>query len=164
MLAMKFYPQKVDIMRSMHMPADGKTAIVEILLVEDDRDDYDLMREALEEGCLNPQITWLDNGEDAVAYLQHKESFAVSRTPDLILLDLHLPLMNGHEVLEVIKTDALLRRIPIVIMTGTNSEEAIRKAYDLHANCCVSKPADREQFAAAVKKIENFWLRVSRRS
>jgi len=71
--------------------------------------------------------------------------------------------MNGHEVLRDIKQDALLRRIPIVILTSTSDEEAIRIAYDLHANCCVTKPTDQEQFAQAVKKIETFWMRVSSR-
>jgi two-component system, chemotaxis family, response regulator Rcp1 len=145
------------------MAATSPGRPVEILLVEDSPDDADLMRDALEEGCLNPHITVVDNGEDAVAYLRQQVESAVSTTPDLILLDLYLPRMNGHEVLAAIKQHALLRRIPIVIMTSTDNEETIRIAYDLHANCCVTKPADQEQFAEAVKKIETFWLRVARR-
>jgi CheY-like chemotaxis protein len=142
---------------------DRKTARVEILLVEDSKDDVDLMSDALKEGCWNPHITVVDNGEDAVNFLHRRGEFSAAPEPDLVLLDLSLPRMNGHEVLADIKQHALLRRIPIVILTSTSDEEAIRLAYDLHANCCVTKPTDQEQFAQAVKKIENFWMRVSSR-
>jgi len=139
------------------------TGVVEILLVEDSPADADLMSDALKEGCLNPHITVVDNGEDAVNFLQRKGEFTWAPEPDLVLLDLFLPRKNGHEVLADIKQDALLRRIPIVILTASESEESIRIAYELHANCCITKPADQEQFALAVKKIEKFWLGVSRR-
>jgi len=153
----------LSLMRRMHMSTDQKTAVVEILLVEDSPDDADLMSDALKEGCLNPHITVVDNGEDAIHFLQQQGTYATAPRPDLVLLDLFLPRKNGHEVLAEIKRDALLRRIPIVILTSTDNEEAIRAAYDLHANCCVTKPADQEQFTLAVKKIESFWLRVTRR-
>jgi two-component system response regulator len=145
------------------MPTERETAVVEILIVEDSQDDADLMTDALRDGAWKPHITLVDNGEDAVNFLHRQGEFRNAPVPDLILLDLSLPRMNGHEVLAAIKTDARLRRIPIVIMTSNGDEEAIRRAYDLYANCCVTKPADQEQFALAVKKIEHFWLRVSRR-
>ena len=145
------------------MSTDRKTAVVEILLVEDSPADADLMSDALKEGCLNPRIRVVDNGEDAIHLLHRQGEFMSAPEPDLVLLDLFLPRKNGYEVLADIKQDALLRRIPIVILTSADSEEAIRAAYDLHANCCVTKPADQEQYAQAVKKIEKFWLRVSRR-
>jgi CheY-like chemotaxis protein len=143
--------------RMMHTRATS----VEILLVEDSPADADLMTEALKEGSLNNRITWVENGEEAMAYLRRQGPFARSASPDLILLDLHLPRMNGYEVLAEVKQDDALRRIPIVIMTSSDNEDAIVKAYDLFANCCVSKPADQEQFALAVKKIERFWLQNS---
>jgi len=164
MLTMKPCPLSLDLVRSMHMPTDRPTAVVEILLVEDERDDADLMREALESGCLQPHITWVDNGEKALDYLQRNGEFATAAEPNLILLDLFMPRMTGHEVLAVIKRHDLLRRIPIVIMTSADNEEAFRLAYDLHANCCVSKPTDQHEFVVAVKKIETFWFRVARRS
>jgi len=145
------------------MPSNRTLATVEILLVEDSRDDADLMSDALKEGSLNPHITVVDNGDDAISFLKRQGEFALAPRPDLVLLDLYLPRKNGYEVLADIKNDELLRRIPIVIMTSSDNEEAIRKAYNLYANCCVTKPADQDQFAEAVKKIETFWLRLSRR-
>jgi len=145
------------------MSTDRKTAVVEILLVEDSPADADLMSDALREGCLNPHIQVVDNGEDAIHFLHRRGEFASAPEPDLVLLDLFLPRKNGYEVLADIKQDALLRRIPIVILTSADSEEALRAAYDLHANCCVLKPADQEQYQQAVRKIEKFWLRVARR-
>ena len=132
---------------------------VEILLVEDTDDHAKLMIDALEEGRLNTHITCVDNGEEALDYLQHKGKHADAVRPQLILLDLLLPRMNGHEVLAVVKDDAALRRIPIVIMTASEDEDEFRKAYNLHANCCVPKPKDQEEFKLAVKKIEQFWLK-----
>jgi len=137
--------------------------VVEILLVEDNEDDAQFMRDALEEGTLATHITWINNGEDALNYLHQQGRHASPPVADLILLDLHLPKKNGHEVLGEIKRDALLRRIPIVILSSDTDEEVFRTAYDLHANCCVAKPTDQEEFKLAVKRIEAFWLRVARR-
>jgi len=145
------------------MPKPSPRAPVEILLVEDSRDDADLMVEALREGTLSPRVTVVEDGEEAMDYLRRQGAYADAPVPDLILLDLHLPRKNGHEVLTEIKQDVLLRRIPVVIMTSADNEKTILGAYELNANCCVSKPADQEQFALAVKRIENFWLQVARR-
>jgi len=131
---------------------------VEILLVEDSPDDADLMVEALHQGTLTANVTIVEDGQSAIDYLRG------SASPDLILLDLHLPRMNGHEVLAEVKQDARLRRIPIVILTSSINEKDFVSAYELHANCCVSKPSDQEQFAQAVKRIETFWLQVARRA
>jgi len=145
----------------MPVSPSRRNTTVEVLLVEDCPDDAKLMMDALSEGSLQVHVAWVDNGEDAVSCLQRQGEFVAAPRPNLILLDLYLPRMNGHEVLAVIKQDDVLRRIPIVIMTSSQSEEAIQSAYDLHANCCVCKPTDLEQFALAVKKIEQFWLRHS---
>lgn len=164
MLTLEPRPLRVNLMRTMQMSKDRQTATVEILLVEDSPDDANLMIEALVGGGLNPHITWVDNGDEAMDCLRRQGKYAATAPPNLVLLDLILPRKNGHEVLTDIKQDPVLHRIPIVIMTGTDSEEAFRTAYELHANCCVSKPADQEEFVLAVKKIESFWLRVARRS
>src|SRR5947209_19219736 len=105
------------------------------------------MIEALKERNLAPRVEVVEDGEQALDYLRQQGAFANARRPDLILLDLYLPRMNGHEVLKEIKQDAVLRRIPVVILTASDNEEAFLKAYDEHANCCVCKPADQDEFA-----------------
>jgi len=146
------------------MPGARDNTSVKILLVEDSPDDAALMVEALKDGHLTHRVSVVEDGEEAIAYLRREGTYATVPTPDLILLDLHLPKKNGHEVLAEIKEDAVLRRIPVVIMTATDNEQDFLTAYDLHANCCVSKPLDQEQFADVVKKIEHFWLHVARRA
>jgi CheY-like chemotaxis protein len=136
---------------------------VDVLLVEDSPDDADLMIEALKDGELNLRVTLVEDGEQALEFLYRQGAYLEAPRPSLILLDLHLPRKNGHEVLADIKQDADLRRIPVVILTASENEQAILQAYDLHANCCVCKPADQEQFALVVRKIEQFWLRFVRR-
>jgi len=144
------------------MPHDRENTLVEILLVEDCQDEAELMIEALKEGTLSNRVTIVDDGEQALAYLRREGEYAATATPHLILLDLHLPRLNGHEVLAEIKKDALLRLIPVVVLTSSDNEKDFLDAYDLHANCCVSKPLDQEQFARTVRKIEQFWLRLVR--
>jgi two-component system, chemotaxis family, response regulator Rcp1 len=134
----------------------------EILLVEDSAGDAELMVEALGESHLAPRVTVIEDGEQAVQYLRRQGPHAAAARPDLILLDLHLPRKNGHEVLADIKQDEGLRLIPVILMTAFDTDEAIREAYDRHVNCCVRKPSDLDQFAQAVKKIEAFWLRMAR--
>jgi CheY-like chemotaxis protein len=145
------------------MPGANENTVVEILLVEDIEDDADLMVEALKEGRLASRITVVRDGVEAMQFLRREGEHFDSPRPQIIILDLHLPRMNGHEVLADIKKDSNLRRIPIVIITGSENEKDIIDAYDLHANCVVRKPADLEAFAQAVVTIENFWFRVARR-
>jgi len=145
------------------MPGAPPNTSVEILMVEDTEEDAELMADALNEGRLHCIITVVDDGEKAIAYLRRQGSYVIASTPDLILLDLGLPRKSGREVLAEIKQDMTLRRIPVVILTSSDSEQVFTDAYDLHANCCVSKPMDQEQFDQAVKKIEHFWLHVARR-
>jgi CheY-like chemotaxis protein len=136
---------------------------VQILLVEDSPDDADLMKVALNEGALAVSIRHVEDGEEAVAFLRRANGYESCPVPDLILLDLHLPRKNGFEVLAVIKEDAELRRIPVVVLTGSDNDKAFLEAYNLHANCCVAKPVDQDDCSLAVKKIERFWLQVARR-
>lgn len=139
------------------MPVVNRETPVEILLVEDEDDDADLMEEALKEGMLAHHVTRLVDGEQAIDYLRG------SPPPDLILLDYNLPRRNGAEVLEDIKNDPRLRRIPVVILTASDNDATIQELYKLHVNCCVAKPTDQEQFALAVKRIKHFWLNIARR-
>jgi chemotaxis family two-component system response regulator Rcp1 len=138
------------------------TRPVDILLVEDSAGDAELMREALEESSLAPRVTVVEDGEQAIQYLRRQGPFRDAIRPDLVLLDLQMPRKNGHEVLADVKADEVLRLIPVILMTAFDTDEAIDKAYDLHANCCVRKPSDLDQFAQVVKKIETFWLQRAR--
>jgi CheY-like chemotaxis protein len=141
------------------MPPPTSTP-VQILLVEDSPDDADLMIEALKEGQLDVRVSLVENGESVLAFLRN-EGPEVTPRPDLILLDLYLPRKSGHEVLAELKQDPDLRQIPVVILTSSDSEQAFIDAYNLHANCCVSKPADQNEYALVVQKIERFWLTVA---
>jgi chemotaxis family two-component system response regulator Rcp1 len=145
------------------MPHSNPDRRVEILLVEDSRDDALLMTAALSEGTLLPHVTWLEDGEEAMCYLRRQGAYAASRRPDLILLDLRLPRMSGQEVLTEVKQDDDLRRIPVVIMTSSDNDRIINAVYDLHANCCVCKPADQEEYREVVRRIERFWLTFAQR-
>jgi len=149
--------------RDRRMARHGPKIPVEILLVEDSPDDAALMVVALREGSLAMRVTVVEDGEQAIDYLRCRGVYAAVPRPQLVLLDLFLPRKNGFEVLAEIKQDAAMRRIPVVIMTASDNERAIVGAYDLHANCCVPKPADQEQFAQVVKRIEHFWLNVVNR-
>jgi len=140
------------------VPAQPFRVPIEVLLVEDSPGDAELMVEALAESNLPMRVTVIENGEDALLYLRRQGDRRPARRPDLLLLDLHLPRMNGHEVLAEIKHDDDLRTIPVIVLTSFDSDEAIRDAYDLRANCCVRKPSNLEQYALTVRKIESFWL------
>jgi CheY-like chemotaxis protein len=134
---------------------------IEILLVEDCVEEAELTRESLRDGRVKNRIHWVEDGEEAMAFLRCQGPFAAAPRPDLILLDLHMPRKNGLEVLAEVKQDPDLKRIPIVIMTTSSDEKDILQAYDRHANCYVTKPVDMDKFIEAVKSIEEFWLTVA---
>ena len=138
------------------------TAPIEVLLVEDDPGDVLLTQEAFADYKVANRLTVVSNGEDAIAYMRKQGRFAEVATPDLVLLDLNLPRRNGREVLLEIKSDPELRRIPVVVLTTSEAEEDIVAAYDLHANAYVRKPVDFEQFVAAVRAIDDFYITVVR--
>ncbi|MDF2645831.1 MAG: response regulator [Paenibacillus sp.] len=131
---------------------------VEILLVEDNPGDIRLIVEVLKEGKINNNLSVVEDGEEALAYLKREGSYQEAIVPDIILLDLNLPKINGTEVLAEIKKDPLLKYIPVIILTTSEAEQDILRAYDLHANCYITKPVNLEQFLAVVRSIENFWL------
>ncbi len=131
-----------------------------ILLVEDNAGDVRLTREALLEADVAVDLVAVPDGEQALEYLRGEGEHAGAPRPDLILLDLNLPRKDGREVLEEIKADPGLRSIPVVVLTSSESEKDILRAYELHANCYVSKPVDLGQFLDVVKAIEGFWVEI----
>jgi len=133
---------------------------IEVLLVEDSPADVRLTKEALKEEKLHITLQVVTDGVEAMRYLRQEGKYAQAVRPDLILLDLNLPKKDGREVLKEIKGDENLRSIPVVILTTSKSEVDIIKAYDLHANCYITKPLDLNQFSMVVKSIENFWLTI----
>ncbi|MBD0321612.1 MAG: response regulator [Gemmatimonadetes bacterium] len=133
---------------------------IEVLLVEDNPGDVRLTREALKEGKVHNNLHVAPDGVEALAFLRREGRYADAVRPDLILLDLNLPRKGGREVLEEVKSDPALRHIPVVILTSSQAEQDIARAYDLHANCYISKPVDLDQFITVVKSIEDFWFTV----
>jgi chemotaxis family two-component system response regulator Rcp1 len=131
---------------------------IEILLVEDNADEAEPTMAALKESRVRNRLHWVEDGEDAMAFLRRQDGYAGAPRPDLILLDWKLRRMHGAEVLAEVKNDPDLRRIPIVIMSKSDDETDVRKAYDRHANCYVTKPMDVDKFMDAVRSIEDFWL------
>jgi len=133
---------------------------VEILLVEDNEGDVGLIEEVFEEAKIRNNIHVAEDGEEAILFLHGEGKFSGSPRPDIILLDLNLPKKDGREVLKEIKEDNNLKNIPVVILTTSNAEKDILRAYDLHANAYITKPLDFDQFIKAVGSIENFWLEI----
>jgi len=136
----------------------GKT--VEILLVEDNPADVRLAQEALKDSKVLNNLSVVNDGESALAYLKNEGQFSEAPRPNVILLDLNLPRIDGREVLAAIKQDPSLRRIPVVILTTSKAEEDILTSYNLHANCFITKPLDINQFIKVVRSIEDFWLTI----
>jgi len=134
--------------------------LAEILMVEDDPEDADLTRETLLQVKLRNRLHHVQDGVEAMRFLRREGDYEAAPKPDLILLDLNLPRMDGREVLAEIKNDDELKRIPVVVLTSSNHEEDILRSYDLNANCYVTKPVDLEQFIGIVQSIENFWISV----
>ncbi|MDD3482207.1 response regulator [Azovibrio restrictus] len=135
---------------------------VDILLVEDNPGDVRLTVEALRESKVLANLQVARDGIEALAMLRREGPHADARRPDLILLDLNLPRLDGRQVLETIKADTDLRQIPVVILTTSAAEQDILQAYNLHANCYITKPVDMDQFIRVVQAIDNFWLTVVR--
>lgn len=135
---------------------------LDILLVEDNPGDVRLTMEALREAKLLNTVTNVSDGVEALAYLRQEGKYAGAPRPDLVLLDLNLPRKDGREVLAEVKSDPVLKRIPIVILTTSRAEADILKAYNLHANCYISKPVDLDQFIQVAKSIDEFWFTMVR--
>jgi len=135
---------------------------IEVLLVEDDPGDELMTREAFEDNKIRNTLHVVRDGLEALDFLYRRGEHADARTPDLILLDLNLPKYDGRQVLEQIKSDPDLKHIPVVVLTTSSAEEDILRSYKLHANAYVSKPVDLDQFVAAIRQIDDFFLTVVR--
>ncbi|WP_392535995.1 response regulator [Nostoc sp. C117] len=133
---------------------------IEVLLVEDNPGDAQLTRIALEDSKISIHLNVVEDGVEAMAFLRKQEKYANVAHPDIVLLDLNLPRKDGREVLAEIKADEHLKRIPVVVLTTSQAEEDIIKAYNLSANCYITKPVDFDQFVKIVKSIENFWFAI----
>jgi two-component system, chemotaxis family, response regulator Rcp1 len=133
---------------------------LEILLVEDNPGDARLTREAFREACIPCNLAVARDGIEALGRLRGEGEFAGTPLPHLVLLDLNMPRMDGREVLAALKSDPLLRAIPVVVLSSSEADQDVAAAYDLHANCYVAKPVDLEGFIAVVQAIQAFWFTV----
>lgn len=144
------------------MQAANEIKTVDILLVEDNPGDMRLTEEALKDGKVQNTLYKVENGLEAMSFLRNEGKYVGVARPDLILLDLNLPLKDGREVLEEIKSDQELKRIPVIVLTTSNAETDVLKSYDLHANAYINKPVDLDQFIKVIGTIEEFWLSIVR--
>ncbi|MCM8528903.1 MAG: response regulator [Lentisphaeraceae bacterium] len=133
---------------------------IEILLVEDNPGDVFLTKKAFETSKLANHLVVAPDGEVALKMLKKEDEYEAQPTPDIILLDLNLPKVDGKEVLEAIKEDEKLRKIPVVILTSSNAEKDILMSYELHANSYIVKPVDFSNFLDIVNSIESFWFSI----
>lgn len=135
---------------------------IDVLLVEDDPGDELMTREAFEDNKIGNTLHVVRDGEEALDFLYRRGEHTEAPQPDLILLDLNLPKYDGRQVLEKIKSDPELSHIPVVVLTTSAAEEDILRSYKLHANAYVTKPVDLDQFIAAVRQIDDFFVQVVR--
>jgi len=149
-------------MHSVSTPPEPQAPVrpITVLMVEDDPDDVYLTQEALRSGRLQITMQVVSDGASAMQYLRGEQEYAGSRRPDLVLLDLNLPRMDGREVLAALKEDPELSDIPVVILTTSEAEEDIASSYRHHANCYISKPVGIEKFRSVVSSIESFWFTI----
>lgn len=133
---------------------------IEILLVEDNPGDVRLTKEALKEGKVTNNLHVVMDGEEALQFLRCEGQYVDAPRPDMILLDLNLPRKDGREVLQEIKEDPNLHKIPVVILTTSKAEEDICRSYALNCNCYIQKPVELDQFLDAVKSLQEFWMTV----
>lgn len=135
---------------------------IQILLVEDNPGDVRLTVEALRGAKVANELHVVGDGEAAIDFLRQRGEYRDAPRPDIVLLDLNLPRLEGSEVLADIKSDPDLAKIPIIVLTSSSSDKDIQKSYALHANCFVTKPVDFTEFISAVRSLEGFWLKIVR--
>ena len=144
------------------MPLSQPARQIEVLLVEDDPGDVLMTREAFEVHKVTNHLHVVQDGVDAMAFLRQEGDYTDAPRPDLVLLDLNLPRMDGREVLQAIKSDAALANIPVVVLTTSEAEEDVLRSYQLHANAYVTKPVDFQRFIDVVRQIDDFFVSVVR--
>jgi len=131
-----------------------------ILLVEDNEGDIILTLDAFEEGKVKTEISVARNGQEAIDFLFKEGNYQNALKPDLILLDINLPVFNGHEVLQKIKADSTLKKIPVIMLTTSSNPKEINMAYENNCNSYIKKPLDMDGFLKAILQIEEFWLQL----
>ena len=135
---------------------------VHILLVEDNPGDVRLTLEALRDGRISNQVSVAHDGEEAIEFLRRRGEYADVARPDLVLLDLNLPKKDGREVLQEVKADPELHRIPVIVLTTSSADQDVLLSYNLHANCYIKKPIEYDEFMGAIRGLENFWTKIVR--
>lgn len=130
------------------------------MLIEDNEGDILLTKEALTEGRVANEVDVVRDGHEALNFLKKEGKYAGVRTPDLVLLDVNLPKIDGHEVLKNVKNNPKLRKIPVIMLTTSSSASDILKSYDNHANCYITKPVEIDDFMSTVAGIEDFWISI----
>ena len=155
-------PRAQPFARELSLNANGIDGTVEILLVEDNPADARLTREVFEGGRLSTHLNVVSDGEQALAFLRREGIYESAPRPKLVLLDLNLPRKDGREVLEELKADKQLCRIPVIVLTTSAAQTDIMRAYELQANCFITKPLDLDEYFAVVRSIEDFWLATAR--
>ena len=155
-------PRAQPFARELPLNANGIDGTVEILLVEDNPADARLTREVFEGGRLSTHLNVVSDGEQALAFLRREGIYESAPRPKLVLLDLNLPRKDGREVLEELKADKQLCRIPVIVLTTSAAQTDIMRAYELQANCFITKPLDLDEYFAVVRSIEDFWLATAR--
>lgn len=143
-------------MRDLH------SGVVDILLVEDNPGDIFLTTEMLRDSKIRNRVNVVMDGAEAMKYLHKEGKYAASETPDLVLLDLRLPKLNGHEVLARMKQDPALKCIPVIVLTSSDADEDVMRAYSNHANSYITKPSALDQYTNVLRSIEDFWMSVVR--
>jgi two-component system, chemotaxis family, response regulator Rcp1 len=166
---MAISPESVDVApatrayeRGLALNSNGMDGTLEILLVEDNPADARLTREVFEGGRLSTHLNIVADGEQALAFLRREGIYEAAPRPKLVLLDLNLPRKDGREVLEELKSDRVLGRIPVIVLTTSAAESDILRSYELQANCFITKPLDLDEYFSVVRAIEDFWLSTAR--
>lgn len=137
-----------------------ETKEIHLLLVEDNEGDIVLTTEALNEGKIKNTLSVVRDGQEAIQYLERQTGYENAKEPDLILLDINLPKVNGHEVLKHIKTNEELKHIPVIMLTTSSDETDVIKSYANHSNCYITKPVDINNFLEVISTIEDFWISI----
>ncbi len=133
---------------------------IHILLVEDNEGDIVLTLDALSDGRIQNEVSVVRDGWQAINFLEKKENYKNAKTPDLILLDINLPKLSGHEVLAKIKTNPQIQHIPVIMLTTSSSDTDISKSYHNHVNCFITKPIESQKFLEVIATIEDFWISI----
>lgn len=134
---------------------------IQILLIEDNEGDILLTEEALLMSKIKNKVSVVRDGWEAMLFLEKKEKYATAETPDLVLLDINIPKLNGHEVLSRIKSNPQILHIPVIMLTTSSSEQDVLKSYQNHVNCFITKPVETTKFLEVINGIEDFWISIA---